>query len=258
MPGILDVETVDDNALVPGPLKSPGHLQRSKVINHGADKIQGCINARADTSGCDHPQPTKSHSCAAYNGFTAGVGILERHASLSGCRRATSLTSIRLAADVWALVFAEIESKVVDDVASVLNHIGAFLKVHSRSIAADVLKGGEKVGVGSGRQAREDTLLAKEEGTCADRENGTLAGRVTLLKLREVGDEREGLELFSNDLLGVAADDDEDVKVLKALVSLLVGNLGANDNALVGDDLGLRTDDGDLEGLVVVRVLEIV
>lgn len=34
-------------------------------------------------------------------------------------------------------------------------------------------------------------------------------------------------------------------------MSLLVGNLGANDDALVRDDLGLRTDDGDLEGLVV-------
>jgi hypothetical protein len=99
-----------------------------------------------------------------------------------GCRRATSLTSIGLAADVWALVFAEIESKVVDDIASVLDHIGAFLEVHSSSIAADVLKGSEKVGVGSGREARKDTLLTKEEGTCADREDGTLAGRVTLLK----------------------------------------------------------------------------
>lgn len=168
-----------------------------------------------------------------------------------GCRRATSLTSIGLAADVWALVLAEIESKVVDDVASVLNHVGTFLKVHGSSIAANVLKGGEKVGVGSGREAREDTLLAKEEGTCADREDGTLAGRVTLLKLREVGDEREGLELFGDDLLGVTTNDDEDVKVLKTFVSLLVGDLGANDDALVGDDLGLRTDDGDLEGLVV-------
>lgn len=49
MPGILDVETIDDNALVPGPLKDSGHLRRTRIINESADKIQSCINARADT-----------------------------------------------------------------------------------------------------------------------------------------------------------------------------------------------------------------
>jgi hypothetical protein len=37
--------------------------------------------------------------------------------------------------------------------------------------------------VGGGRQAREDALLAKEEGTGADGEDSTFAGRITLLKL---------------------------------------------------------------------------
>lgn len=105
--------------------------------------------------------------------------------------------------------------------------------------------------MGRGRQAREDALLAQEEGTGAHGEDGTLAGGVPLLELREIGDEAEGLELLLDDLLGVAADDDKDIKVLEAVVGLLVGDLGADDDTLVRDDLGLRADDGDLEGLVV-------
>ncbi|KAI6769097.1 hypothetical protein HG531_010201 [Fusarium graminearum] len=118
--------------------------------------------------------------------------------NVPGCRRATSLTSIGLAADVWALVLPEIESQVVDNITSVLYHI--------------------------------------------------------------VGDQGEGLKLFGDNLLGVTTDDDEDIKVLKTVVCLLVGDLGANDDTLVRDDLGFGTDDGDLKGLAVCRkgILEVV
>jgi hypothetical protein len=105
--------------------------------------------------------------------------------------------------------------------------------------------------VGGGRQARENALLTKEEGTGADGEDSTFAGRITLLKLRKVGNEREGLEFLGDDLLGVTTNDDEDVKILKALVCLLVGDLGADDDTLVRDDLGLWANDGNLEGLVI-------
>lgn len=73
------------------------------------------------------------------------------------------------------------------------------------------------------------------------------------MKLREVGDEAQRLKLLLSNLLGVAADDDKDVKVLKALVSLLVGDLGADDDTLLREDLGLRADNGNLKGLGVWR-----
>lgn len=59
------------------------------------------------------------------------------------------------------------------------------------------------------------------------------------------------MEFLSNDLLGVTTNDDEDVKILKALVCLLVGDLGADDDTLVRDDLGLWANDGNLEGLMI-------
>lgn len=102
-----------------------------------------------------------------------------------------------------------------------------------------------------GREAGENALLGQEKSTSADGEDGSLAGRVPLLELGEVGDEAEGLELLVEDLLGVAADDDEEVKVLEAVMGVLVGNLGANDDTLSGDDLGLGADDGNLKGLGV-------
>ena len=61
------------------------------------------------------------------------------------------------------------------------------------------------------------------------------------------------MELLGDNFLAVTTDDDEDIKILKALVCLLVGDLGANDDALVGEDLGLGANDGDLKGLVVYR-----
>ncbi len=51
------------------------------------------------------------------------------------------------------------------------------------------------------------------------------------------------------DGLRIASEDDENVKVLEALMSLLEGNLGTDDGALLRENLGLISDNGDLKGL---------
>jgi hypothetical protein len=160
-----------------------------------------------------------------------------------------SSSRVGLATNVGILILvAEVESKVVDDVSSVIDDIGSLLEVSSSSIAAEVLELGKVVGVGSGREAREDALLGEEERSSADGQNGALAGRVLLLKLGEVGDEASRLGLLLEDFGRVAAEDDEDVEFLESLVGLLEGDLGANDDALLRNDLGLSAGKGHLEG----------
>ena len=159
-------------------------------------------------------------------------------------------SGVGLAADVRVLVLvAEVKAEVVDDEASVFNHIGALLKVKSGSITANILETSHVIGVGRGGKAREDTLLGQEESSGADGKDSPLAGWVLLLQLGKVADEGKGLVLFLKDLGAVAAKNKKHVKFLETFVSLLVGNLRANDDALLGQDLGLGTGGGDLESL---------
>lgn len=176
-----------------------------------------------------------------------------------GCRRSASGTGIGLATDVWVLVLIpEVESEVIDNVASIFDDIGTFLEVLGSGITADVFESGQVVGVGSGGKARQDALLGKEERTGANRHDGSLTSRVPLLKLREIGDETERLSLLLQHLLGVAADDDKDIEVLEAFVGLLVGDLGADDGTLLGENLGLGTNDGNFEGLGTCQEREMI
>lgn len=255
--GSLDVETIDDNALAPVPLKGSGHLHRTLLVNHGADEVQGGINASADTTRCYNTETAKSHRCTANDRLAACVGALEGHASLSGIRRSSS--SVGLATDVGVIILlTKIESEVVDNVSGVFYDVGTFLEVLCSGITAHVLKCSKVVGVGGRRETRENTLLGKEEGTGADGQNGSLTGGVTLLELREVGDEAQRLKLLLDNFLRVASHDDKDIKVLEAFVGLLIRDLGSNEDTLIGENLGLRTDDGDLKSLGALRVLEIV
>ena len=47
--------------------------------------------------------------------------------------------------------------------------------------------------MGSGGQAREDTLLGQEKGASANRENGSLSGGVSLLEIGKGRDQAKGL-----------------------------------------------------------------
>lgn len=158
-------------------------------------------------------------------------------------------TSIRLAANIWVFIlFTEIKAEIVDDITSVFNDIGALRHVSGGGVAADILKLGQVVRMGSGGKAGENVLPGKEESSGADGEEGTLAGRVLLLELGPVVDEPKWLLFLVEDLLGVAADDDENVEFLEALVGFLEGKLGVDDDALLGENLGLSASNGDFEG----------
>jgi hypothetical protein len=102
--------------------------------------------------------------------------------------------------------------------------------------------------VSGGRQTRENALVSEEQRAGADRHEGPLVGRVALLQLRVGRDEVEGLGLILNDRLDIAADHHHDVEVREALVGLFERDLGADDDALVADDLGFAGGDGHLEG----------
>lgn len=80
-------------------------------------------------------------------------------------------------------------------------------------MAAEVLELGHMVGVGGRRKARKDTKFGQEDGSSADRKQGTFVGGVRLLKLRVGSDEGHGLSLgLQVGIVHVAANDDEDVE----------------------------------------------
>lgn len=105
--------------------------------------------------------------------------------------------------------------------------------------------------MGGGRKARQDTLLGEEKGASANREDGSLSGGVSLLKVCKIGNEAQGLSLSLEDLRRVASKNDKDIKVVKTVMSVLEGDLGANHGALAGQYLGLRRGNGDFESLCV-------
>lgn len=71
------------------------------------------------------------------------------------------------------ILITELKAQVVDDVADVLNNVGALRQVALGSLAADVFETDDGVRVGGGRKTRQDTLLGKEKGARADRHQGT-------------------------------------------------------------------------------------
>lgn len=84
----LDVESVDDDALVPGPMQVTSGLLGRLVGDESADEIQGRIHASADSSSRDDTETTEAHRGAASDGLAA-AGALEGHAALSAVSLAT-------------------------------------------------------------------------------------------------------------------------------------------------------------------------
>lgn len=72
---------------------------------------------------------------------------------------------------------------------------------------------------------------------------------ILLLDLTVGRNKAEGLGLGFDDLGSVAAKNNDNVKVFKTLVGLFEGNLGANNNSGIRENLGLVGSDGDIEGL---------
>lgn len=80
------------------------------------------------------------------------------------------------ASDVGVLVLvAELETQVVHDVSCVLHNIGALTKVSLDGQTTDVLERYDVIGVGSGREAGEDSLLSEQERSGADGKESTPA-----------------------------------------------------------------------------------
>lgn len=118
---------------------------------------------------------------------------LEFACNIPGIGRATT---VGLAVDIWVLVLVtNVKTKVVDDITSVLDNIGTLGHVPHSGVAAKVLKGRHVVWVGSSRQTGKDALLGEEEGSSADRHDGTLPGRIFLLDLGKLGDKVKWLSL---------------------------------------------------------------
>jgi len=160
--------------------------------------------------------------------------------------RATA--GVGLSADIGVLVFIpDIKAQVVDYISGVFHDIGALAQFTDSRLAAQVLELDDEIGVGCGREASEDTLMSKQEGPRADRQQCALASGVRLLDLSEGQDQIKGLALVFDDLLDIAAENDEDVEVRQAVMGLLPGDLRSNNDALLGEDFRFASGNGDFE-----------
>lgn len=83
----------------------------------------------------------------------------------------------------------------------------------------------------------------------------SLSSGVLLLNLAVRRDEVERLGLRLQDSISVATEDNNNIEILETLVGLLEGDLGADDDALTAQNLGLSSGDGDVEGLGGCRQL---
>lgn len=151
------------------------------------------------------------------------------------------------APDVGVLVLVtELKAQVVDDVTCVLHNIGALAKISLDGNAANVLKGDDVVGVGGGREPGQDSLLSEQKRSGTDGEESApaflklisakrvlrdetvmqwnmclLSLGARLLDLTVGRDEGKRLGLGLDDGLCISAEDDDNVKVLNALMGLL-------------------------------------
>lgn len=76
-----------------------------------------------------------------------------------------------------------------------------------------------------------------------------LSSGILLLDLAVFGDQVKGLGLGLENGIAVTTKDDNDVKVLEAFMSIFEGDLRANNDTSTGENLGLSSSNGDLEGL---------
>lgn len=82
------------------------------------------------------------------------------------------------ASDVGVLVLVtELEAQVVHNVSCVLDNIGALTKISLDGQTANVLERDNVIGVGSGREPGEDSLLSEHERPSADGEESAPADR---------------------------------------------------------------------------------
>lgn len=77
----------------------------------------------------------------------------------------------------------------------------------------------------------------------------SLSGGILLLDFAVGGDQVEGLSLGLEDGIAVATKDNNNVEILEAVMSLLEGDLGANNDTSTGENLRLSGGNGDIEGL---------
>lgn len=76
----------------------------------------------------------------------------------------------------------------------------------------------------------------------------SLSGGVLLLDLAVFGNQVKGLGLGLEDGVAVTTEDDNNIKVLKAFMGILEGDLGANNDTSTGENLRLSSGNGDLKG----------
>jgi len=208
---------------VPLVLHEASDLVGRLVADEGADKVEGGVEARGDSTTGDDAQTAQLERGSSGVALSARVALLERETALSGVARAAAV--FVTAADIWVVVLlAQVEAEVVDDVA-LLHDVGALRHVALGRRLAQVLQSDDEVGVGGGAEAGEDTGLGQEEGARADGHEGTLAAGVLDLHVGVGLDEAQWLHLVLQDLIGAASGDDEDVELGKALVGILEGDV---------------------------------
>lgn len=176
----LDIKTINNSALGPGPVHDTSDLDSGLLRDQGADEIQGGIDASSDASSSDDAESTKTHRSTTSNRLATSIRALEGHAALSAghvsirtlnCQQTNrnipgvggAATVGPLAANIGVLILvAKLESQIVDDVANALDDVGALGQVALGSLAANILEADDGIGMGGGREARQDALLGQQ------------------------------------------------------------------------------------------------
>lgn len=135
----LDVDTINDHALLPAVAHLAGGFVSSVVRDQSADHVQRSIDTGRNTTSGQHTEASQAQVGALQDALATVVAQLEAHASLASGRHATAVglldgrwqtASRALAAfvflellaaqDIRVVVFvlAEIEAQVVDDLES--------------------------------------------------------------------------------------------------------------------------------------------
>lgn len=231
-PCYLDIDRINDNTLLPAVLHSLTDLLSTLVTDQRADQVHGSVNATGAARSGNDTHATKSHGRSAHDTLTSRIAHLARLTALPH-RRVAALSPRVLLEHVRVVlqVLTEIEAALVDDVPFALEHLGAGLELFLRRFLRQDLQLDVLLWPCGSTQALQYALAGQEQRAGVHTEDGTFLAGIVFLEIGERADQAQRLGLVLQDLLEVAAGDDEDVVVFERLVGVFVGGVGAERGA---------------------------
>jgi hypothetical protein len=258
-----DINTLDNDSLLPFILHLASSLDGRLVANQSTDKIESSIETSRNATAGDDTESTKLELSTSGIALTTSVALLERKAALASVAGTTTCVRVGTSADVGAVFFfVDVEAKIVHDVA-LLHDVEALGHVAMGYTLVHVLHLDHVVGVGSDVQSRKDACLGHEKRSGADRHESSLSHGVLGLDIGIRLDQSHGLGSRvlakvgnAEDVVSAATGDDDNVEIGELLVSLLEGDVGLERDALRrGDEVGVA-DEGNFKSLAFCQRID--